>query len=281
VPIEPSRAPAASLRGVVRRYPSASSSPSPSSIEALSGVDLDLPRGAVTALLGVNGAGKTTLLRLLAGLLPPSAGELSVLGCEQPAAAGPRRSRALRRRLSYVPQELALDPEMTGRETLALFATLHGVAWRERGRRVDALAQAFGTTEPLGRPVAVWSGGQKRRLHLAAGMLHDPEILLLDEPTAGLDVPGCDFLWAELARRARAGATVVVATHDLPAAERQADFVVILDRGRVAAAGPPGELAAGAAPPTLLAAFRRVTGKEPEPPAAGPGGGGGEGRGRR
>jgi len=276
VPFEPSRAPAASLRGVVQRYPSPSSAPSSFDIEALSGVDLDLPHGAITALLGVNGAGKTTLLRLLAGLLPPSAGEVSVLGCERPAAASPRRSRALRRRLSYVSQELALDPEMTGRETLALFATLNGVARRERGRRVDALARAFGTLEPLARPVAAWSGGQKRRLHLAAGMLHDPELLLLDEPTAGLDVPGVDFLWAELTRRAREGAAVVVATHDLPAAERHADFVVILDRGRVAAAGPPGELAAGVSPPGLLEAFRRATGKEPDPPATG-----GGGRGRR
>jgi ABC-type multidrug transport system ATPase subunit len=260
--------PAAVLRQVRRVYPGG--------IAALSGVDLDLSRGAVTALLGVNGAGKTTLLRILAGLLSPSAGEVSVLGAGPPAALGARRARAFRRRLSYVPQELSLDPEMTGRETLSLFATLNGVPGPERGRRVGELARAFGTVEHLPRPVAAWSGGLKRRLHLAVGMIHDPDLLLLDEPTAGLDVPGCDFLWAELLRRARAGVAVVVATHDLQAAERHADLAVILDAGRVVIAGPPRDLAAAVSPASLRRVFRNATGREPEPVP--PDAGGGRGR---
>ncbi|HXO20248.1 MAG TPA: ABC transporter ATP-binding protein, partial [Thermoanaerobaculia bacterium] len=222
---------AATARRVSKDYPAGP--------RALDEVDLDLPRGAVTVLVGANGGGKTTLLRILAGLLPPSSGEVTVLDVPQPASAGRWRQRALRRGVGYVPQEVALDPEMTGRETLSLLATLHGVARRDRRRRIAELALAFGTADHLPRPVAAWSGGLKRRLHLAAGMIHDPELLLLDEPTAGLDDQGSVFLWAELARRAAAGRTVAVVTHDLAAAERHADRVVIVDGGRIVAAGSP------------------------------------------
>jgi ABC-2 type transport system ATP-binding protein len=107
----------------------------------------------------------------------------------------------------------------------------------------------------LARPVASWSGGLKRRLHLAAGMIHDPDLLLLDEPTAGLDLEGSDFLWAELKRRADAGRAVVVVTHDLAAAELHATRVVVVHRGRIVSDGPPRDL------PDL---YRRLTGEEPE-----------------
>ncbi|HEY7216682.1 MAG TPA: ABC transporter ATP-binding protein [Thermoanaerobaculia bacterium] len=223
-------APAASIRRVTQEYPAAR-------VRALSDVDLDLPSGALTVLLGANGAGKTTLLRILAGLLAPSAGTVEVLGIPRPADS-PRR-RELRRRVTYVSQEPALDPEMTGGEILSLLAALYGVARRDRARRTGDLADAFGLRNHLGRPVRIWSGGLKRRLHLAAGMIHDPELLLLDEPTAGLDPEGNDFLWAELARRAREGRAVAVVTHDLAAAERHADRVVILEQGRIAAMGEP------------------------------------------
>jgi ABC-type multidrug transport system ATPase subunit len=228
---EPS-GPAAVIRGVVLEYPSGP--------RVLSGVDLVLERGTVTALAGPNGAGKTTLLRILAGLLAPSAGTVTVLGIEQPAAAGRRRARDLRRRLAYIPQDLALDPEMTGGEILWLLAALHGVPRAARRERIAALGEAFGTAAHLPRKVADWSGGLKRRLHLAAGMIHDPELLLLDEPTAGLDPAGTAALWAELERRARAGRAVAVVTHDLAAAERSADRIVLLDGGRIAAGRADG-----------------------------------------
>jgi ABC-2 type transport system ATP-binding protein len=223
-------------------------------------VDLDLPRGTLTALAGANGAGKTTLLRILAGLLAPAEGSVVVLGVEQPAAAGGRRARALRARLAYVPQEPALDPEMSGRETLELLAALHGLARATRARRIAELAATFGIASHLPRPIAAWSGGLKRRLHVAAGMLGEPELLLLDEPTAGLDVEGSDAVWAELARRARVGAAVAVVTHELAAAERLADQVVILDAGRVAAAGSPAALLAAHGGADLVEVYRRVTG---------------------
>jgi ABC-type multidrug transport system ATPase subunit len=243
--------------------------------KALDGIDLDLLSGAVTVLLGPNGAGKTTLLRIFAGLLSPSAGEVTVLGVEQPALAGRRSARELRRRLSYIPQDVALDPEMTGGEILALLAALHGVPRAVRGDRIAALGEAFGTTSHLSRPVADWSGGLKRRLHLAAGMIHDPELLLLDEPTAGLDPEGNDALWQELARRARAGRAVAAVTHDLAAAELWADRIVILCNGRIAAAGSPRDLAAEHGGAALAEVYRRSTGQDPEAPPPGRRGRGG------
>ena len=222
----------ASLRGVGVRFSH--------SAPALAEVDLNVLPG-LTAVVGPNGAGKTTLLRVLAGYLRPDSGTAEV----------PRD----RRRIGYIPQDLALDPEMTGRETLALLAALHGVPRKERSGRVVQLAESFGTARHLDRPVASWSGGLKRRLHLAAGMIHDPDLLLLDEPTAGLDLEGNDFLWAELERRAMAGRSLVVVTHDLESAARHAGRAVILHRGRIVSCGPPRDL------PGL---YRDLTGEEPE-----------------
>jgi ABC-2 type transport system ATP-binding protein len=218
---------------------------------ALDQVDIDLFRGDITALVGPNGAGKTTLLRVLAGLQSVDAGTVEILD-----------GRNLRRRVGYIPQDVALDPEMTGRETLSLMAALQGVRRRDRPGRVADLARIFGCAEHLPSPVASWSGGLKRRLHLAAGMIQDPDLLLLDEPTAGLDLEGADFLWAELERRTAAGRAVAVVTHDLAAVERHARQVAILDRGRVVALGPPSQVGGG----DLAAAFRRLTGAEPQPP---------------
>ena len=233
---------AASLRGVRKDF---------GAVAALSDLDLDLPRGTVTALLGPNGAGKSTLLRLLAGRLVASDGTIEVLGVTDPATANRSERNALRRDVGFISQDLALDPEMTGRETLDLIAALHGVSRPRRPARIEEIAAAFGIERPLDRPVASWSGGQKRRLHLAAGMIHDPALLLLDEPTAGLDAEGIKRLWEELGRRAANGTTVMISTHDREAAEA-ADRVVELDGGRLLflgarASGPhvAGRLRAG------------------------------------
>lgn len=239
---------AARAIGVCKEYPAGP--------HALAEVDLELSRGAVTVLLGANGAGKTTLLRILAGLLSPTSGTVEVLGLEPPAPE-------LRRRTGYVPQEVALDPEMTGGETLALLAALYGVSRRDRPARIEQLAESFGITSHLERRVASWSGGLKRRLHLAAGMIHDPELLLLDEPTAGLDVDGSASLWEELERRAAAGSAVAVITHDLAAAERHAGQVVILDAGRIVAAGTLAELKAQGQAASLAEVYRHRTGRDP------------------
>lgn len=195
---------------------------------ALKGVDLEISKGRLVALAGANGSGKTTLLRLLAGDLRPDAGEARVFG-EDPAAKSPD----LRRRMVYLSQSLALDPEMTSRETLRLFASLAGQKQRGREARLLELAETFDLGEHLGKRVARLSGGLKRRLHLAIAFLGDPELLLFDEPTAGLDAEGQRLLWKLLEKRRSAGGCVLVATHDLDEAKRYADDVVRLDRGRI------------------------------------------------
>ena len=254
MPTDEPAGPAARARGVGHRF---------GGTTALAGVDLDLPRGQITALVGANGSGKTTLLRILAGVVEPSAGEVAVLGVGQPARSRGGARRTLRRSVSYLSQDPALDPEMTGGEILALAAALYGVPRRSRRAQVAELAADFGVDSHLARRVSTWSGGLKRRLHLAAGMLHDPELLLLDEPTAGLDPDGRRLLWADLAARAGRGRSVAIVTHDLAAAERHAGCVAILDRGAVVAAGAPRELlAADGGAADLADAFRRRTGRD-------------------
>ncbi len=250
--------PAARVRGVGHRF---------GGTTALAGVDLELRRGAITALVGANGSGKTTLLRILSGILEPSAGEVEVLGIGRPARSDRGTCRALRRRMSDISQDPALDPEMTGGEILALAAALYGVRRRRRGGQVAELAASFGVESHLSRRVSTWSGGLRRRLHLAAGMIHDPELLLLDEPTAGLDPDGRRLLWTDLAARAERGRSVAIVTHDLAAAERHAGTVAILDRGALVAAGSPAELCAldGGTASDLIdleGAFRRRTGRD-------------------
>ena len=247
--------PAARVRGVAQRF---------GGTVALAGIDLELRRGEITALVGANGSGKTTLLRILAGVLEPGDGEVEVLGISQPARSGHATRRELRRRVSYVSQDPALDPEMTGGEILALAAALYGVRRQQRGRQVAELAESFGVDSHLPRRVSTWSGGLRRRLHLAAGMIHDPELLLLDEPTAGLDPEGRRFLWADLEARAKRGRSVAIVTHDLGAAERHAGTVAILDRGALVAAGSPQDLLAmdGGTAADLAEAFRRRTGRD-------------------
>jgi ABC-type multidrug transport system ATPase subunit len=186
---------------------------------AVDSVDVTLLPG-ITALVGANGAGKTTLLRMLAGALEPSGGTVTPLSPSQ---------------LAYVDQDPALDPEMTGDEILRLFAALY---------RVPPAAPGFGLDGILSRPVATYSGGQKRRLHLAAALLHSPQAIFLDEPTAGLDGEGTRLLWAELDRRAQAGAIIVVVGHDLDEVEREAAQVLVLERGQIIARGTPAELVA-------------------------------------
>jgi ABC-2 type transport system ATP-binding protein len=193
-------------------------------VRALDGVSLSAEPGTITALVGANGAGKSTLLGLLSGDITPTAGEVTLLGV--------RPNAAPRARVAFVDQDPALDPEMTGRETLRLFAALY---------RVRQIAEGFGLAEILPRPVSTYSGGQKRRLHLACALLHSPDVIFLDEPTAGLDGEGTRLLWEELHKR---GATVVVASHDLDDLEREATQVVLLSEGKLIASGTPAALIA-------------------------------------
>ena len=218
--------PVATVRSLRKSYPGG--------IVALDGVDLDLSARSITALTGPNGSGKTTLLRILAGRLAPSSGTVKVLGAD-PAGD----SVSLRRRVSFISQELALDPEMTGAQTLRLFAVLYGVPHRKIAARIDELAQSLELKRHLPMRVQAYSGGLRRRLHLALGLLDDPELLLLDEPTAGLDPAGRAFLWAFLKQLAERSASIAMITHDLDEVARHCHRVAVIGNGKLLACASP------------------------------------------
>lgn len=196
---------------------------------ALDGLSLEAWPGEVLGLLGPNGAGKSTFVRLLLGLEAPDAGRLEVDG----GAPG----RGWLRRVGVAPQELALYDELTGRENLELFGRLQGLPGRDVGARAAAALEVVGLTGRGASRVDGWSGGMKRRLNLAAALIHDPDLIVLDEPTTGVDPASRAAILDEVRRRATAGAAVLLATHHLEEAARVCDRAVILDRGRAAAEG--------------------------------------------
>jgi heme exporter protein A len=210
--------PAVRAEGLERRF---------AGTPVLAGVDLVVAPGDVVALLGANGAGKTTLLRCLALLLRPSAGRLALFGTDATAAPP-----ALRRRLGWVGHESCCYADLTGAENLALYARLFGLC--DGPARVDEAIAWAGLEAAARRPVRVYSRGMAQRLALARALLHQPDLLLLDEPFTGLDPPGAEALATRLAALAAAGRAVVLASHDLERLAPLATRLVILRRGRVA-----------------------------------------------
>jgi ABC-2 type transport system ATP-binding protein len=226
-------------------------------VRALDGVSFSIAPGGLIALAGANGSGKSTLLKVLAGIVAPGAGTVEVLGRD------PRRGRGeLRAHVGYAGQDAALDGEMTGAETLRLFHALHALPSADRRGRLAALADDYGLGDFGGRPVATWSGGQRQRLHLALATLHAPRVLFLDEPTSSLDPDGRRDLWRRLAAMRDAGATVLVATHDLPDVAAHCDRVLLLHRGRVLADDSPAALVAAHARARAVVTLERDPGDE-------------------
>lgn len=208
-------------------------------VRALDGVSFEVPPGELVGIVGANGSGKSTLLRAVYGIVAPDAGTLAVLG------ADPRRDRRrVRARAGYAGQEPALDPEMTGWETLRLFHALLGLPGSGRAARLAAAAGEHGLAEFCGRPVGTWSGGERQRLNLALAGLHAPALLLLDEPTASLDPQGRRALWRRMAAWRAEGRTTLVVTHDLPDVAAHCDRVLVMRAGRVAACDTPARLVA-------------------------------------
>ena len=213
---------------------------------ALGGVSFEVAPGELFGLLGPNGGGKTTLFRIVTTLMPPSSGTAEVFGHD--TAAEPS---AVRRALGVVFQQPALDAELTVRENLRFHGALVGLGGGALDERIRALLDAFGLSERTNDRVKTLSGGLTRRADLARGLLHNPALLLLDEPTTGLDPTARRELWNALARlRREEGTTVVVATHLMEEAER-CDRVGILDRGRLVALGAPAALTAELGDETL------------------------------
>jgi ABC-2 type transport system ATP-binding protein len=202
---------------------------------ALSGVDLAVEAGCIVALLGPNGAGKTTLLRCASGRLRPDLGRVLLHG-EDPTRP------AARRRLGLVPQDLALFPKLTVRENLEIFARLLRVPRRGVAERVQRALDRADLTDRAGHPVQTLSGGMRRRLNLVASLLHEPGLLLLDEPTVGVDPRALERIGTVLSAERAKGTAVLLTTHDLELAERLADRVVMLSAGTVRASGSPAQL---------------------------------------
>jgi ABC-2 type transport system ATP-binding protein len=226
-------------------------------IKAVDGVDLEVAAGEIYGFLGPNGAGKTTTVRMLTTLLLPTHGWATVAGFDVAKDSG-----AVRRRIGVALQEAALDPLMTGRELLDLQATLHGIARRDGQERGQWLLDRVGLTLAADRRVGTYSGGMRRRLDLAAALVHRPEVLFLDEPTTGLDPVSRKAIWEEVRKLNDEGTTVFLTTQYLEEADQLADRVGIISGGRLVAEGTPGALKAEVGRPHLELCLVEQAGKE-------------------
>src|SRR4051794_5609670 len=204
---------------------------------AVQGIDLRVADGEIYGFLGPNGAGKTTTVRMLTTLLLPTGGTASVAGHDVVSEA-----RAVRASIGVALQEAALDPLMTGRELIRLQATLQGLPTGEGRKRADALLERVDLADAADRRVGGYSGGMKRRVDLAAALVHEPQVLFLDEPTTGLDPVSRKTIWEEVQALNDDGTTVFLTTQYLEEADQLADNVGIIDRGRIVAEGTPAEL---------------------------------------
>jgi ABC-2 type transport system ATP-binding protein len=206
-------------------------------VEAVAGVDLSVDAGEIFGFLGPNGAGKTTTLRMLATLLPPSGGEATVVGCDLR-----RAPQAVRERIGYVGQQGGSDPQVTARSELVLQGRLHGMRRAEARRRAAELLALVDLEAAADRTTGTYSGGQRRRLDIALGLMHQPRLLFLDEPTTGLDPQSRARVWEEVRRLREDGVTVFLTTHYLDEADALCDRLAIIDHGAIVAEGTPEQL---------------------------------------
>jgi ABC-2 type transport system ATP-binding protein len=210
----------------------------PKGVQALDGLSFAVPAGTVFALLGPNGAGKSTTVKILTTLAQADSGTARVAGLD--VRANPARVRHL---IGVVAQLSGADPVATGRENVTLSGRIQGLRGRALSRRTDELLGRFGLADAAGRRVRTYSGGMRRRLDVAMGLINRPQVLFLDEPTAGLDPESRSAMWAEIGRLAAAeGLTILLTTHYLEEADHLASRLAIVDRGRVVVAGTPDEL---------------------------------------
>ncbi len=228
---------------------------------AVDGVSFALGRGELVGLLGPNGAGKTTTVSILTGLLTPDRGRVEIGGAPLAGDVDPKK-----RRLGLVPQDLALYDELSARRNLRFFGALYGLSGAALDRAIAAALELVGLADRERELVKHFSGGMKRRLNLAAGILHDPDILLLDEPTVGVDPQSRNAIFDNLVELKARGKALLYTTHYMEEAERLADRIVVIDHGRVIADDTLAGLQAGVArtagpPPSLEAVFLALTGR--------------------
>jgi lipooligosaccharide transport system ATP-binding protein len=214
---------------------------------AVGGIDFDLSRGEVFGFLGPNGAGKSSTMRMIGCVSPPSGGDLTILGMD-PVSQGP----AIRARLGVVPQEDTLDVELTVRENLLIYGRYFGLRRDVIRERTAQLLEFVQLTERAADQVEPLSGGLKRRLTIARSLISEPEILLLDEPTTGLDPQARHVVWDRLYRLKQQGTTLVLTTHYMDEAEQLCDRLVVMDGGKIAAEGSPRQLIETYSTPEVL-----------------------------
>ncbi|WP_292390489.1 ABC transporter ATP-binding protein [Methanosarcina sp. UBA5] len=203
-------------------------------LTAVDNLDLDV-ENEIFGLLGPNGAGKSTTVMMLTTLLKPSSGTAKVCGYD----IG-KESKKVRSKISYVPQDMAVDRKLTGRENVLLYAKLYGIP--NRDSMVDEVIEMMGLSDRAGDLVATYSGGMRRRLELAQALVHEPEVLFLDEPTLGLDVSGRKKIWEHIRMLKAEGMTIFMTTHYLEEAEKYCNRVAIIDKGKIAVVGSPENL---------------------------------------
>jgi lipooligosaccharide transport system ATP-binding protein len=214
---------------------------------AVDGIDLDVPAGGCFGILGPNGAGKTTTMRMITCVSPHSGGVLEVLGRD---VSGDRR--AIKRRLGVVPQGETLDWELTVRENILSFASYHDLPRRLAAERADALLQFVQLADRSGARTDELSGGMQRRLLIARALVNDPEMIVLDEPTTGLDPQARHLVWERLRSLRSQGKTLLITTHYMDEAAQLCDRLVIMDHGRIVAEGAPLELIAAHVAPKVV-----------------------------
>jgi ABC-2 type transport system ATP-binding protein len=222
-----SEAAAIHVRGLAKRF---------GQLLAVDHVDLDVPRGRVYGFLGPNGSGKSTTIRMLCGLLTPTSGDIEVLGLRVP-----QQAEALRRRIGYMTQTFSLFADLTVGENLEFIAEIVGVPRERKRARIEELMERYHLADRRDQLAGTMSGGQKQRLALACAVMHEPELLFLDEPTSAVDPESRRDFWEALFELTDAGTTLLVSTHLMDEAER-CHRLAILDRGRLVADGTPGEL---------------------------------------
>jgi lipooligosaccharide transport system ATP-binding protein len=206
-------------------------------LTAVDGIDFEVAKGEAFGFLGPNGAGKTSTMRMIGGVSPVTSGQLTIFGLD-PAMHGP----TIRARLGVVPQADTLDLELTVRENLLIYSRYFDLSWREGARRADELLEFVQLNERSKDKVDELSGGMKRRLTIARALINSPELLLLDEPTTGLDPQARHLVWDRLYRLKQRGVTLVLTTHYMDEAEQLCDRLVVMDKARIAAEGSPREL---------------------------------------
>ncbi len=224
---------------------------------ALDHVSLSIGEGQFFGLLGPNGAGKTTMIRILCGLLAPTEGDVTIGGCSLKDGMA-----CIRRVIGVVPQDIALYPSLTARENLTVFGGMSGMKGRALRQRTQELLESYGLDKSARIRVSEFSGGMKRRLNLAAGLLHNPAILFLDEPTVGIDVHSRKVITASLTAINRLGTTVVYTSHYLEEAESLCSHVAIIDEGKIISRGSMAEITTAAGGKLRLEdVFLELTGK--------------------